>query len=59
MLAAILQFQVLRRAVHSWSADIQIIDAAISARAMYLMESHASSDGMQMVDALIAATVPS
>ena len=40
MLAEKWQFQVLRRAVRFWSADIQIIDAAISARATYLMESH-------------------
>ncbi len=50
------ELQALRRAIRFWSAVIQTIDADISARAMYLVESYALSHGMQMADALIAAT---
>jgi len=50
------ELQVLRQAIPYWTADIQAIDPDISARAMYQVESHALSNGMQMADALIAAT---
>ncbi len=50
------ELQALRRAIRFWSAKIQPIDSDASARATYLMESYALSHGMQMADALIAAT---
>ncbi len=46
----------LRQAIRYWDATVQVLDADISARAMYLVESHALSHGLQMADALIAAT---
>ena len=50
------ELQALRQSIRFWGASIEQIDPDISARAMYLVESHALSHGMQMADALIAAT---
>ncbi len=50
------ELQALRRTIRYWEAEIQAIDADISARAMYLVETYALSHSMQMADALIAAT---
>ena len=50
------ELSALRQAIRYWAATIQPIDTDISARAMYLVESHALSHGLQMADALIAAT---
>ena len=50
------ELQALRRAIRYWNAVIQNMDADISARAIFLVESYALSHGMQMADALIAAT---
>lgn len=46
----------LRQAIRFWDARIVQIDEEISARAMFLVEEYALSHGMQMADALIAAT---
>jgi len=46
----------LRRALRFWNANVQPLDEQISSRAMFLMESHALSHGLQVADALIAAT---
>jgi hypothetical protein len=51
------ELQALRRALRFWKAEIQPIDTDASTRATYLMESYALSHGLQMADALIAATV--
>jgi len=50
------ELQALRRAIRYWNTMIQNMDADISARAIFLVESYALSHGMQMADALIAAT---
>lgn len=50
------ELRVLRRALHFWSARILHVNEAISARASFLIEEHALGDGMQLADALIAAT---
>ena len=47
---------VLRRALHYWGANVQLLDQDISARAIFLMETYALSHGLQMADALIGAT---
>ncbi|MFC3286350.1 type II toxin-antitoxin system VapC family toxin [Litchfieldella rifensis] len=50
------EMRALRQALHFWEAEIIAIERDISARAMFLVEEHALSHGMQMADALIAAT---
>lgn len=50
------ELQVLRKSIRYWGARIEPINPDISARAMYLVESHTLSHGIQMADALIAAT---
>jgi len=50
------ELRALRRALHFWEADIIHIDAAISARACYLVEEYGLSHSLQLADALIAAT---
>jgi predicted nucleic acid-binding protein len=47
---------VLRRSLQYWGARIQPLDQEISARAIFLMEAYVLSHGLQMADALIAAT---
>lgn len=51
-----LELRDLRQAIRFWNARIVQIDEEISARAMFLVEEYALSHGMQMADALIAAT---
>ena len=51
-----LELRELRQAIRFWDARIVQIDEEISARAMFLVEEYALSHGMQMADALIAAT---
>ena len=46
----------LAQPVDYWDAEIEPISEAVSSRAMYLVESYSLSDGLQMADALIAAT---
>lgn len=50
------ELRVLRQALHYWSASILHINDGISSRASFLMEEHSLGDGMQLADALIAAT---
>lgn len=50
------ELQELRRAIHFWGTKIEPIDEQISSRATYLVETYSLSHGMQMADALIAAT---
>ena len=50
---------VLRRSLQYWDASVQPLDSDISARAMFLMETYCLSDGLQLADALIAATATS
>ena len=50
------ELRTLRRALKYWNARILSLDGDISSRAMYLMESYALSHGLQVADALIAAT---
>lgn len=50
------EMRALRQALHFWEAEIIPIERDISARAMFLVEEYALSHGMQMADALIAAT---
>ena len=51
-----IELQALRKALRYWDARIHPIDPDISARAMFLVETYALSHGMQMADALIAAS---
>lgn len=51
-----LELRELRQAIRFWDARIVQIDEETSARAMFLVEEYALSHGMQMADALIAAT---
>jgi predicted nucleic acid-binding protein len=50
------ELAVLRRSLRYWGASVQPLDQEISARAIFLMETYALSHGLQMADALIAAT---
>lgn len=50
------ELRALRKALQYWKAVIQPLDSEISARAMFLIETYALSHGLQMADALIAAT---
>lgn len=50
------ELRILRRALHYWSASIVHVSDAISARASFLIEEHNLGDGLQLADALIAAT---
>jgi predicted nucleic acid-binding protein len=50
------ELRVIRQALAHWETRIVQIDAAISARACFLIEQHALSHGLQLADALIAAT---
>lgn len=50
------ELQTLRRALRFWGAELVQISESISARAAFLMEEHAPGDGLQVADALIAAS---
>jgi predicted nucleic acid-binding protein len=50
------ELQSLRRALRFWDASVLPLDADISARAMFLVETYSLGHGLQMADALIAAT---
>ncbi len=50
------EFRLLREALWFWQTTIVHISEPISARASYLVEQHALSAGLQVADALIAAT---
>lgn len=50
------ELRALRRALQFWQATVRPLDDEISNRAMYLIETYALSHGLQMADALIAAT---
>lgn len=53
------ELSVLRRSLKYWDAHVQPLDSEISARAMFLMEAYCLSHGLQLADALIAATTTS
>ncbi|MFW5639630.1 MAG: type II toxin-antitoxin system VapC family toxin [Thermodesulfobacteriota bacterium] len=46
----------LRRALHSWNANILYLSAEISVKAMFFVEQHFLSHSVQLADALIGAT---
>lgn len=50
------ELRTLRQALMYWQARVIDIDARSSSRACFLLEEHALGDGLQMADALIAAT---
>jgi predicted nucleic acid-binding protein len=50
------EFRLLRAALWFWQTTIVHISEPISARASYLVEQHALSAGLQVAEALIAAT---
>lgn len=50
------ELRTLRAALVYWQAGIVDINPRISSRACFLLEEHALGDGLQMADALIAAT---
>lgn len=50
---------ILRRSLQYWDARVQPLDSDISARAMFLLETYCLSHGLQLADALIAATATS
>lgn len=50
------ELRVLRKAIRFWQSGIVHVNEAICARASFLVEEHALSDGLQLADALIAAT---
>lgn len=50
------EFRQLRQAIRFWEASILHLTEAVSARASYLVEEHALANGLQLADALIAAT---
>jgi predicted nucleic acid-binding protein len=50
------ELQGLRQALRFWHAELLQINESISARAMFLVEEHALAHGLQMADALIAAS---
>lgn len=50
------EFVKLRRALGFWDASVIHINESISFRASYLIEQHCFADGLQLADALIAAT---
>lgn len=50
------ELKALRSALQYWQATIEPLDHEISVRAMFLIEAHALGHGLQMADAMIAAT---
>ncbi len=50
------ELNVLRQSLQYWGASVHPLDPQISARAMFLMETYALGHGLQVADALIAAT---
>lgn len=50
------ELRTLRRALRFWEARIHQINESTSMRAIFLVEEHGLAHGMQMADALIAAT---
>jgi len=50
------EFRLLRETIHSQQWQLQPLTENISHRATVLIETHALSHGLQMADALIAAT---
>ena len=53
------ELNTLRQSLTYWGASILPLDQQISTRAMFLMESYSLSHGLQLADALIAATTVS
>lgn len=49
------ELRAIRQALSFWSARVAQVDAAVSARACFLVEQYASSHSMRLADALIAA----
>jgi len=50
------ELRTLHRALRFWRAEIVHVDAAISSRATFLVETHALANSLQLADALIGAT---
>lgn len=50
------ELATLKQALRYWGASVLPIDQDVSARAMFLMELHAFGHGLQLADALIAAS---
>jgi predicted nucleic acid-binding protein len=50
------ELAILRRSLQYWGARVEPLDQEISSRAMFLVETYALSHGLQVADALIAAT---
>lgn len=50
------ELRVLRSTLAKWGTEVQMIDEAISTRAMIYVEQHFHSHSLRLADALIAAT---
>ncbi len=50
------ELNYLRKALHTWNAQVLYISEDISAKAMFYIEQHFLSHSLQLADALIGAT---
>jgi predicted nucleic acid-binding protein len=50
------ELRLLRKAMQHWRTVVQPLTSEVSHRAMFLVETYTLSHGVQMADALIAAT---
>ena len=50
------ELNILRKALHGWSAQILYVSEEVSVKAMFYVEQHFLSHSIQLADALIGAT---